>query len=106
VPEIIGSLWSRHVQADEVAINWKERVILIGECKCSTEALDRQTVRDLIERTVPLAVADLPGKGAGWQVTPALFACTGATPAACKTLEAAKGVVVDLPTLFADLAEA
>src|SRR5262245_45758084 len=105
IPEVVGSHWSRTVQADVVAINWSERAILIGECKWGDAAVDRQTVRDLIERTVPLTLADLPDRGAGWQVVPALFARVGATPAARKTLEAAKGFVVDLPTLFADLAE-
>jgi hypothetical protein len=35
-----------------------------------------------------------------------VFARAGATPAARETLEAAGGIVVDLPTLYADLAEA
>jgi len=34
-----------------------------------------------------------------------LFARVGATPAARKTLEAAGGMLVDLPRLFAALAE-
>jgi AAA+ ATPase superfamily predicted ATPase len=105
VPEVVGSHWSRTVQADVVAINWTERAILVGECKWGDTAVDRQTVRDLIERTVPLTLADLPDKGEGWQVYPALFARAGATPAARKTLMAASGFVVDLPVLFADLAE-
>jgi hypothetical protein len=33
MPEVIGSHWSRKVQADVVAINWTERAILIGQCK-------------------------------------------------------------------------
>ena len=57
------------MQADVVAINWPARAILVGECKWGTDAVDRQTVRDLIERTIPLTVADLPDKGVGWQVT-------------------------------------
>ena len=64
-PEVIGSHWSRQVQADVVAINRSARTVLIGECKWGTDAVDRQTVRDLIERTIPLTVADLPDKGAG-----------------------------------------
>ncbi len=32
VPEVIGSHWSRSVQADVVAISWAERAIVIGEC--------------------------------------------------------------------------
>jgi hypothetical protein len=70
-----------------------------------TDAVDRQTVRDLLDRIVPLTVADLPDKGVGWQVYPALFARAGATSAARKTLTEAGGMVVDLPMLFADLAQ-
>jgi len=103
VPEVIGSHWSRTVQAPVVAISWTERAILIGACLWSDTAVDRQTVRDLIDRIVPLTVADLPDKGAGWQVTPALFARMGATPAARKTLTEAGGILVDLPRLFDDL---
>jgi uncharacterized protein len=106
VPEVIGSHCSRHVQADVVAINWPARAILIGACTWGTDAVDRQTVRDLIERTIPLTVADLPDKCVGWHVTPALFARARATPAARKTLTDAGGMLVDLPTLFADPAEA
>ena len=105
VPEAVGSHWSRTVQADVVAINWTERAILIGECTWGDAAVDRQTVRDLIDRTIPLTLADLPDKGVGWQVFPALFARVGATPAARKTLTEAAGMVIDLRTLFADLAE-
>lgn len=106
VPEIIGSHWSRQVQADVVAISWSTRAILIGECKWGTDPVNKQTVRDLLDRTVPLTVAELPDEGAGWQVFPALFARAGATPAARKALADAGGMVVDLLTLFADLAEA
>ena len=63
-------------------------------------------MRDLLERTIPLTVADLPEKGVGWHITPALFARAGATPAARKTLEEAGGLLVDLPTRFADMAAA
>jgi AAA+ ATPase superfamily predicted ATPase len=105
VPEVIGSHWSRNVQAPVVAFSWTELAILIGECTWGDAAVDRQAVRDLLNRIVPLTVADLPDKGVGWQVYPAFFARAGATPAARKTLAEAGGMVVDLPTLFADLAE-
>jgi len=104
VLEIIGNHWSRTVQAPVVAISWIERAILIGDCKWCDAAVDRQTVRDLLDRIVPLTVTDLPDKGVGWQVYPALFARTGATPAARKTVTEAGGIVLDLPALFADLA--
>jgi uncharacterized protein len=106
VPEVIGSHWSRLVQVPVVAISWTEQAILIGECRWGDAAVDQQTVRDLIDRIVPLTVADLPDKGIGWQVVLALFARVRVTPAARKTLTEAGGIVVDLPRLFADLAEA
>ena len=50
-----------------MAITWKERAILAGACTWGTDAVDRPTVPHLIARTIPLTVADLPDKGAGWQ---------------------------------------
>jgi hypothetical protein len=105
VPEVVGSHWSRKVQADVVAINWMERAILIGECKWGTDAVDRQIVRDLLERTIPLILADLPEGGVGWRVYPALFARAGATAVAQAALAEAGGRLVDLAMLFDDLAE-
>ncbi len=32
-PEIVGSHWSKDVQVDVVALNWREQAILLGECK-------------------------------------------------------------------------
>jgi AAA+ ATPase superfamily predicted ATPase len=92
VPEVIDSHWSRKVQADVVALSWTARAILIGECQWGAAAVDRQTVRDLLERTVPLTLADLPAGGAGWNVYPALFARVGATPAARAARAAAGGI--------------
>jgi hypothetical protein len=65
---------------------WAARAILIGECKWGANAVDRQAVRDLLKRTVPLTLADLPEGGAGWSVYLALFARAGATPAALAAL--------------------
>jgi hypothetical protein len=92
------------VQADAVAINWKERAILAGACTWGTDAVDRPTVRHVIARTIPLTMADLPEQGAGWQ-SPGAVARVGAMPVSHATLEAAGGIVIDLSTLFADLAE-
>lgn len=103
-PEVIGSHWSRKVQADVVAINWTEKAMLVGECKWGADAVNKATVRDLLDRTAPLTVADLPEGGAGWKVTPALFARAGATPAARATLEEAGGMVVHLEQVYADAA--
>lgn len=105
VPEQIGSHWSRKVQIDLVAINWQTRTMLLGECKWGADPVDRAIVRELIEQKIPLVLADLPDQGKEWQVIPALFARAGATVPARATLANHGGILVDLPTLFADLAE-
>ncbi len=103
-PEQIGSHWSRTVQADVVAISWKERTILIGECKWGVDRVDKQTIRNLLDHTIPLVLADLIDKGKGWRVIPVLFARTGATPAAHAELATHQGHVIDSTQLWIDLA--
>ena len=102
-PEVIGSHWSRHVQADVVAVNWRERAILIGECKWSTDRVDRQIVRDLIEAKTPLVLRDLPDQGQGWTVIYACFARGGFTDAARQFMDTHQGICVDLEMLDRDL---
>lgn len=103
-PEVIGSHWGRTVQADVVAVSWRERVILIGECKWGTERVNRQTVRQLLEHTLPKTVAALPDQGQGWRAIPALFTRAGAASDAEALLHEHGGLLVDLPTLHLDLA--
>ncbi len=103
-PEVIGSHWDRSVQADVVAVSWRERTILVGECKWGADAVTRQELRRLLDHTLPRTVAALPEGGAGWRTIPALFARAGATPDAAALLREQRGVLVDLPTLYADLA--
>lgn len=79
--------------------------MLLGECKWGMDAVDRQTVRDLLERTIPQTLADMQVDAAEWQIKPALFACAGATEAAHAELSGRGGLLVDLPRLVADLAE-
>ncbi|NJO82993.1 MAG: DUF234 domain-containing protein [Blastochloris sp.] len=102
---MIGSHWSRTVQADVVAINWRERTILIGACKWGTDAVNRQIARHLMQHTIPKTVAALPDSGVGWRVVPALFARSGATPDAQSLMREHDGILIDLPTLYADLGE-
>jgi AAA+ ATPase superfamily predicted ATPase len=102
-PEVIGSHWSRQVQADVVAVNWREHAILIGECKWSTEPVDRQIMRELIEGKTPLILRDLPNAGQGWTITYACFARGGFTDAARQLMDAHQGLCVDLEMLDRDL---
>ncbi|PDW03004.1 ATP-binding protein [Candidatus Viridilinea mediisalina] len=104
VPETIGSHWSRTVQADVIGINWRERAILIGECKWGAERVDKAVVRDLLERTIPLVLADLPDKGEAWHVVPLLFTRAGLTPAAHALLREHDGLAIDTMRLWSDLA--
>jgi hypothetical protein len=78
--------------------------VLIGECKWGDAPVPRQDVRRLLDHTVPRTVATLPDGGAGWRVVPALFARHGATPEAAALMQTQGGLVVDLTTLYADLA--
>jgi hypothetical protein len=76
---------------------------LIGECKWSSEPVDRQIVRDLIEVKTPLVLRDLPDQGRDWAVTYACFGRAGFTPAARQFMDEHQGICVDLEMLDRDL---
>ncbi|WP_165774767.1 ATP-binding protein [Candidatus Viridilinea mediisalina] len=105
-PEVIGSHWDRRVQSDVVALSWRERTMLIGECKWGAEPVNRQTLRHLLEQTIPKTLAALPDGGQGWRVIPALFARAGTTPDALALLQEHQGLHVDLARLYAALGDA
>jgi uncharacterized protein len=96
VPDSVGSHWSSQVQVDVVALNWKTHDILMGECKWGTDRVDRQVVRELIEKKTPLVLKDLPDGGESWHVHYALFGRNGFTPAVQVEMEKFEGVLVDL----------
>lgn len=75
VPERIGSFWSKTAQIDVVAINWRTRDLLLGECKWGTQLVGREVVEALTAK-IPAA---LPDKRA-WRVHYILFARVGYTP--------------------------
>lgn len=99
IPDAVGSHWSSRVQVDVVALNWKSHDILLGECKWGTSHIDRQVVRELIERKTLLVLEDLPEKGAGWKIHYALFGRGGFTPAAKTEMEKFAGFLVDMKML-------
>jgi AAA+ ATPase superfamily predicted ATPase len=102
-PEAVGSHWSSSVQADVVAINWHERQILVGECKWGSERIDRQIVREMIEKKTPKVMQSLPDGGTGWRVHYVIFSRGGVTPAALTELQRFEGISVDLGMLDKDL---
>lgn len=102
-PEVVGSHWSASVQADVVAVNWHEKQLLLGECKWGSDGIDRQIVREIIEKKTPKVLQNLPDGGTGWRVHYAIFSRRGVTPAAKAELQRFDGISVDLGMLDKDL---
>lgn len=101
--DVVGSHWSRRVQVDVAAVNWRERAVLLGECKWGAEPVARDVVCGLVETKTPQVMRDLPGKG--WKVHYAFFARAGFTEAARALAREYGAVMVDLETLDKDLAD-
>jgi AAA+ ATPase superfamily predicted ATPase len=102
-PEEVGSHWSRRVQVDVVAVDWREREVLLGECKWGADKVRRSVIRELVETKTPEVLKDLPGDGEEWKVYYAFFARAGFTDAACTEAEAVGALLVELERLDADL---
>lgn len=74
VPEQVGGWWSPTAEADVVAINRAERVLLVGECKWASRPVGQNVLNDLKQR------AKLLEGEADWsQVYYALFSRNGFT---------------------------
>ncbi len=102
-PDNVGSHWSKDVQVDVVAIAWRERQILLGECKWGDHPLGRSVVVELVEEKTEKVLRDLPGDGEEWQVHYAFFARSNFSDAARAEAEAVEAQLVDLARLDADL---
>jgi AAA+ ATPase superfamily predicted ATPase len=104
--EQVGAHWSRRVQVDVAAVNWRERAILLGECKWGASRVGRGVIRELAGTKTPRVLEDLPAGGEGWKVYYAFFARAGFTDAARAEAEALGASLVDLKRLDADLGHA
>jgi hypothetical protein len=102
VPEIVGSHWAQDVQTDVVAVNWREKAILLGECKWGVDAVGRSILQEFLDKT-PLVLRALPEGGAGWAVRHALFARAGFTEAAQADARTHDVMLADLARLDEDL---
>lgn len=98
--ELVGSHWSVDAQVDIIAINWRDKAILLGECKWGLPAVSRKTIRELVAKT-PQAVP-----GDEWQVHYAYFARAGFTDAARAEAQALGAILVDLNRLDNELRQA
>jgi AAA+ ATPase superfamily predicted ATPase len=96
-PEIVGSYWSAETQIDVIAVNWREKGMLLGECKWGTDAVARSVVTELFEKTT------LVVPGADWKVYYAFFGRAGFTPAAREAAQERGAILVDLQRLDTDL---
>ena len=98
LPDFIGSDWASDYQADVVAVNWRERAVLIGEAKWADDDLQRATFRDLQQRAdqviARLSAAEPSAKRRGpdaWKTHLMLFGRKGASVAtrqAAQTIQA------------------
>mgnify|MGYP001068250534 CR=1 FL=1 len=102
--EEVGAHWGGGVQVDVVAINWREKALLLGEAKWGTDAVGRDVVRELIEKKTPKVFKVLPDAGEGWTVHYAFFARAGFTDTARAEAESAGAQLVGPERLDADLA--
>ena len=98
LPERIGTYWSKQAQVDVVAINWRTRDILLGECKWGHQAVGREVIQTLIEKTAKV----LP-KQIKWRVQYAFFARSGFTPEAVTLAQEHRAHLITLDQIEFDM---
>jgi len=98
--QIVGNDWSKDAQTDVVAIDWKGKEILVGECKWSVHPVGRAVLRDLVNKS-PLVIPD-----PDWRIFYALFARAGFTNPTRVEAEKLGALLVDLETIDTDLRNA
>ena len=98
LPEQTGSHWSKTAQVDVVAVNWRTRDILLGECKWGKQAVGRDVIETLRRKT-----DDVLPPQVDWRVHYAFFARNGFTPAAWASAQEHGAQLVTLADLEADM---
>ena len=98
--ELVGSHWAKDAQVDVVAINWRQKAILLGECKWGDRMVGKAVIKTLVDKT-PRVVP-----GPGWQVYYAFFARKGFSAAAQAEAKTVNALLVDLERLEGDLRQA
>ncbi len=99
----VGSHWGGRVQVDVVAINWREKQLLLGESKWQAKPTGKHIVREVIETKTPRVLKLLPKEGDGWLVHYAFFSRTGFTDDARLLANEQNAQLVDLTRLDHDL---
>ena len=103
VPDNVGSHWSKTVQVDAVAINWREKQVLLGECKWGDQTVSRQQLTELIVEKTPRLLADLPDGGAEWTVHYLFFARRAFSQAAQVLAGEHKVQLITLSQILSDM---
>lgn len=98
LPERVGSFWSKQVQVDILAINWRTKDILLGECKWEKKAVGRQVIQTLFDKTEEV----LP-KRVEWQVHYAFFSRHGFTEHAQALAQPKRALLVSLSQIETDI---
>jgi AAA+ ATPase superfamily predicted ATPase len=101
VPDAVGRHWAANCEIDVAGINWRERQVLLGECKWGAATIGRGIVKDLIETRAPRVLDRLEGE---WQVHYAFFGRAGFTEAAKEAAGKVQATLVDLAQLDRELA--
>jgi AAA+ ATPase superfamily predicted ATPase len=101
-PEFVGSDWhGGDVQADVVAVNWREAQILIGEAKWGESAIDLSVYKSLQERSQHV-LAQMPN-ARPWSVHLILFARRKFTPPVVAIAKEENTFLVTFEQIVADL---
>jgi AAA+ ATPase superfamily predicted ATPase len=98
--ELVGSHWSKDAQVDVIAINWRDKAILLGECKWGDQPVGQAVIHELANKAPSVVPAE------DWRVWFAFFARKGFTPAARTEAKRIGALLVDLDRLDRDLRQA
>ena len=96
LPERVGSYWAKEAQIDVVAINWRTRQLLLGECKWGKPLVGPNVIQTLVQKSPKV----LPDAGK-WELYYAFFARSGFSPETQS--EAKNHFLVTLEQLEGDL---
>lgn len=101
-PEFVGSDWhGGEVQADVVAVNWREAQVMIGEAKWGAGLVDHSVYTALTERAQKV-LAHMPNPK-NWTVRLALFARQSFTPAVMAAAKRDNVLLLTFAQMIADL---
>jgi hypothetical protein len=100
-PELVGSEWNSDAQADVAAINFREKQILLGECKWTADRIRRTIVTDLVYDKTP-KLRPSPE----WAVHYAFFSRAGFTPDALAEIKQCQGLAISFAEVDRDLRRA